>query len=517
MPDLRDRPARHGLRIVAAAIAAALVSVALVLPALASSGASWLDHPYVTPRVGTTDTVITFRVTYRSVVAEAPSDVHVTVGAVSVPMTAAGARWSFGVTYTARTRLPTGTFDVLFEAYDSLGNGSRVSGGTVTIGPPADPTPSPAATSTPASPSPGPTLPHGGATGGSTTNSGGGGADGTAGGGAASSPPDSGVGPAPTETVAPGSADGASGPGGPGDATGTGSTGQDAKGGGTAPSVPDLGADPAPVDSVDGAGSSGAGPISAYAGHADLAATRIRSTAAMAAGVASGGGSKSPLASFDQGMAALGLGRPGPLPTVPAVVMSSTAVGAWMGFLIFNRRRRDEEEPEPDESLRARAATGIAFAAGTAPGDVDDPEAHLPRWLRPSLREARRIDPARTPAAVVQPMAFATTGASGGAGTLDRRFVRYAVAALLAEPDELRSDRISEVAAGDEVQVEGRSGAYFDVLCPDGRRGWIHRTALSEVPALVAHPWKDAADPALDGENALAALLAARGLQRTAG
>ena len=235
-----------------------------------------------------------------------------------------------------------------------------------------------------------------------------------------------------------------------------------------------------------------------------------------AAGVASGGGSKSTLTSFDQGMAALGLGSPGPLPTVPAVVMSSTAVGTWMGFLIFNKRRRDEEEAEPDDSLRARAATGIAFAAGTAPGDVEDPEAHLPRWLRPSLREARRIDPARTPAAVIQPMAFATTGASGGAGTIDRRFVRYAVAALLAEPDELRGDRISEVAAGDEVQVEGRSGAYFDVLCPDGRRGWIHRTALSEVPALVTHPWKDGtSDPVLDGENALAALLAARGLQRT--
>ena len=74
---------------------------------------------------------------------------HVTVGGTSIPMSAAGSRWSFGVTYTAKARFAEGTFDVLFEAHDSLGNGSHMSGGTVKIGPAAEPTSSPATTPRP--------------------------------------------------------------------------------------------------------------------------------------------------------------------------------------------------------------------------------------------------------------------------------------------------------------------------------------------------------------------------------
>jgi hypothetical protein len=102
--------------------------------------------------------------------------------------------------------------------------------------------------------------------------------------------------------------------------------------------------------------------------------------------------------------------------------------------------------------------------------------------------------------------------------TAERRRVRYAVTPLLDLPDEIRARRIGELADGDEIMVEQRSGAYCQVLLPDGRRGWVHRTTLGDV----TEPSFDERLAAMDGEvdeevgaeDALAALLAARGLDR---
>jgi hypothetical protein len=100
------------------------------------------------------------------------------------------------------------------------------------------------------------------------------------------------------------------------------------------------------------------------------------------------------------------------------------------------------------------------------------------------------------------------------AADAERRPIRYAVIPLLDRPDEILATRIGELVAGDEVQVESRSGAYCQVICPDGRQGWVHRTTLGDVivptrfgagrPADVEEP---------DAENALAALLEARGIR----
>jgi hypothetical protein len=53
----------------------------------------------------------------------------------------------------------------------------------------------------------------------------------------------------------------------------------------------------------------------------------------------------------------------------------------------------------------------------------------------------------------------------------ERRVIRYRVVRLLDAPDELRSADIGQLDQGDEVQLLERSGAYWLVLCPDGRRG----------------------------------------------
>src|SRR4029077_1853875 len=63
----------------------------------------------------------------------------------------------------------------------------------------------------------------------------------------------------------------------------------------------------------------------------------------------------------------------------------------------------------------------------------------------------------------------------------ERRVIRYRVVRLLDAPDELRSVDIGQLDQGDEVQLLERSGAYWLVLCPDGRQGWLHKMTLGDV------------------------------------
>jgi NAD(P)H-hydrate repair Nnr-like enzyme with NAD(P)H-hydrate dehydratase domain len=204
------------------------------------------------------------------------------------------------------------------------------------------------------------------------------------------------------------------------------------------------------------------------------------------------------------------------MPTIPAVVAPTILVTTWRAFMLYNKRRRDGEPTAPDGLLQAAAATGVGMSVVFAPGPVAplDPEAMMPRWRRPSLLEARKTDPIRSPAPERPHLTFAAGVAEIPAGG-ERRAIRYAVIPLLDRPDEILASRIGELVAGDEVQVEQRSGAYLLVLCPDGRQGWVHRTTLGDVIAAPHHSAGRIADfePEPEAENALAAMLAARGMR----
>jgi hypothetical protein len=162
-----------------------------------------------------------------------------------------------------------------------------------------------------------------------------------------------------------------------------------------------------------------------------------------------------------------------------------------MAFAIFGKKRRDEEQPAPDEVLKAKAARGSDVAAsadlvGARPFQVHlEGEAAMPRWRRPSLLEARKADPTRAVASN-QRLAFAPS--AGPDDGRERRVVRYRVVSLLDAPDELRSAMIGQLDQGDEVQLMERSGAYWLVLCPDGRRGWLHKMTLGEIVEDVQTP-----------------------------
>jgi len=135
-----------------------------------------------------------------------------------------------------------------------------------------------------------------------------------------------------------------------------------------------------------------------------------------------------------------------------------------------------------------------------------DPEANMPRWRRPSLLEARRSDPSRMAPVHRMPMTF-----GDDSGELDLRVVRYAVVPVLDRPDEVLGLRITDLGSGDEVQVLGTSGAYLEVLCPNGDQGWVHRTTLGQRGGESLPGVQRLAMPA-EADDALTALLSARGL-----
>jgi hypothetical protein len=136
-----------------------------------------------------------------------------------------------------------------------------------------------------------------------------------------------------------------------------------------------------------------------------------------------------------------------------------------------------------------------------------DPEANMPRWRRPSLLEARRRDPTRDTPIYRLPMRFVDELGDGA----DVRIVRYAVVPVLDRPDEVLGLRVSDLASGDEVEVRSASEQFLEVLCPNGDRGWVHRTTLGQ-PGQVNMSSPQGQDLSSDAEDALTALLTARGL-----
>ena len=188
----------------------------------------------------------------------------------------------------------------------------------------------------------------------------------------------------------------------------------------------------------------------------------------------------------------------------PTLLTTTGAVAAAMAFGLFGRRRRDGEAPDSDGVLAAAAATGVAIgspdlrsmpqsrpltaddrhalalaASAAADTETEDTEALMPRWRRPSLLQARKADPIRDTTPVAR-LSF-DHGLVGPLDGRERRVIRYRVVRLLDGPDELRALEIGYLDQGDEVQLIEKYGAYWLVLCPDGRQGWLHKMTLGGI------------------------------------
>jgi hypothetical protein len=207
------------------------------------------------------------------------------------------------------------------------------------------------------------------------------------------------------------------------------------------------------------------------------------------------------------------------LATTTAVATGIVVAGV-VGLIGVARRPQPVSRSAHDEIAAMMAppppapAPAVRPSIGTAPDAMApraeailDPEASMPRWRRPSLLEARHSEYTRQAPAYRLPMRF------GGddSADVDVRIVRYAVVPVLDRPDEVIGIRQSDLESGDEVQVVGSSGAFIEVLCPNGDRGWVHRTTLGQRGGVGLSGTTRVA-MSRDADDALTALLTARGL-----
>jgi hypothetical protein len=474
------RPIRSSLGATGAAV---LLAVLVALPASAASGVSKLREATVSPRTGTTATTFTFAVTYRAHNGDASAHVVVVIDGVAHAMlSSVGDPFRSGTQFSLSIRLPKGTHEIAFRGMSGDRVTDKMAGGTVSVSiasvPVVKPTPKPTPKTPRPAPEPTPKAPS------SPAHSSGGG--GTSPGG--SSP--GGSGSSGSEAAFSGGFGG--GTLGDRDLVGAAGAGTDGK--------------PAPLAEHTAGGPAAGGPATGTSG---------------TPGSESGRG----WGDLSLYLQALGIGGSGPTTVglLPSIVGSAGAMTLVMAFMFFGKRRRDGDPPEPDEVLEAAAARGSGRVPGgelvpdstvVAPGLLDA-EAGMPRWRRPSLLEARKMDPLRA-VGVTAPQSF-QHGAVGPLDGHERRLIRYSVVSLLDTPDELHAREIGHIGRGDEVQLLDRSGSYWRVLCPDGRQGWIHKMTLGEVvgepPAPNARDtWATSSVNIEDVDSdVLSAFMAARG------
>lgn len=435
-------------------------SLALLLLALASGTAVGhasirLTDPVVSPSVAVAGTPISFGVTFSDANGVAPKSVSALIDGNPIPMTGSGPDYTAGVRFSATARPAVGTHQIHFRAVDSSGHVDEVAAPNLVINPAPSPTPKPNPTATP-KPVPSPTSVP------TPTRA-----------PAASSAPTS----APIKMPAPSTATGSGGSTGSGSGTGSG------------------GSVTEPTSGPGGAtgGSTGATPGGQSAETAGPAGSATSSPTPRGASTNSARGA---LAQYELTRANEGGGVPSGNPfgfltsqnasseklleeMLPTVATGTAVVVTWAAFAIFGKRRRDDD----DDGLLATAAA-TAYEIEAAPGLHVVDESMMPRWRRPSLQQVRRTDPLRATAAAAPSLSFASAGVRP-LDNYERRHISYRLVRLLDSPDELRSAEIGILDQGDEVQLLERHGAYWLVLCPDGRQGWVHRMVLANPDTEV--------------------------------
>jgi hypothetical protein len=202
-----------------------------------------------------------------------------------------------------------------------------------------------------------------------------------------------------------------------------------------------------------------------------------------------------------------------------AVLGMSITVAGLVGMLTLSRRKAAPPADAEAAVAAMRVGDPVAVAptpdpnaasdpvmAAMAPAQEVDPESLMPRWRRPSLLAARKADPTRLARVERAALRF-----PAGSDSTARRIVRYAVVALLDRPDEVMGRQLGDLFAGDEVEVLEAAGPFWQVVCPDGMSGWVHRTTLGAATAdnLTFGRRVELPEP----DDLLTAVLSARGIQ----
>jgi hypothetical protein len=431
-----------------------------------------LDTGTATPGSGSTTTPITFAVTYTSNAGCAPTSIVVSIGGIGdVALTSTDTDFKNGARYSVTRTLPAGNRAYAFRTTAGNGNGEvtvtltdvaprfvAITAPTATPGPTPTPKPTPVPTPKPTPvPTPKPTpVPTPKPT-------------------PVPTPKPT---PVPTPAVAAPSATPAPSP----SAT-------------PAPVVPPVAPPTAPPSTATSPSPEPSSRPSASPGD----------TAAVVPGGRTGSGGS--------GRSTTGTGLPGldPDPTMllPVGVLVA-GTGALALFFVAGTRRRRSLDPAlaevaggaaltPGLALGGTAMAGPAVAAGAAeagatgssfaesrglvmtqpPPDTPLEEAMIPRWRRPSLREARARSERDIPA-YREPLRFREPPSPDA----DRRIVSYNLVRLASEPDEYLGQEIGMLDRGDEVEILRQEASFVLVLTPDEAIGWVHRTTL-RAPELA--------------------------------
>ena len=153
-----------------------------------------------------------------------------------------------------------------------------------------------------------------------------------------------------------------------------------------------------------------------------------------------------------------------------------------MAFGIFGKRRRDGEPPGSDEELAVAAACGCwprrcCHSARVRHRSCRGHDAALATALTHAGPQGRSRS-----ATPPRPRASPSTRACSvrSMGTSDESSAT-AWSGCSTRPTSCGAREIGYLDRGDEVQLLEKYGAYWMVLCPDGRQGWVHNMTLGDV------------------------------------
>jgi len=164
---------------------------------------------------------------------------------------------------------------------------------------------------------------------------------------------------------------------------------------------------------------------------------------------------------------------------IPTVATAAPAAGVAGVAALAARRRHSTAvpaAPPPDVASAAADEPPTLVPEDEAVPLVRPDEANMPRWRRPSLKQARFASE-RLPSSPAPSLAFAAAAAGGA----ERRYIRYDLVRLGDAPDEIKSREVGQLQANDQVEVVERRGNWVLVRTPLGIEGWLHRTTLGDV------------------------------------
>jgi hypothetical protein len=161
----------------------------------------------------------------------------------------------------------------------------------------------------------------------------------------------------------------------------------------------------------------------------------------------------------------------------------TSALGVLLFAIALRRLAPGEPAPAGSKSWRSLRSTPpvarSAPAAQSATTPTSPGEAHLPRWLRPSLRAERHAASPHVAEPVAsheprEPIRFTSPPSKG----VVRSTVAYRLVRVTDGPDDHMSMEIGRLDRGDEVEVIGDREGYLKVRTPTGLEGWIPRMVL---------------------------------------